>query len=84
MTVNTSSIVVFGSLGVLLLWLGFTTGAKGGDELDTVLVESQGMTEVHNGIVRAGERQVFWNQSDRLHGVPMRRYETRVIDWQVG
>lgn len=50
--------------------LAFSTGAKEGYELDTMLVESHGMTEVYDSIVGTGEWQVFWNQSDGLNGVP--------------
>lgn len=68
--VHTGDVAVFGNLRLRLLGLGFSAGAEGGDELYTTFVEGQGMTEVDDGIVRAGERQVFWNQADRLDGVP--------------
>jgi hypothetical protein len=61
--------------------LGFSAGAEGWNELDTAFVESQRMAEVNDGIVRAGEWQVFWDQADRLHGVPIRDVR-RVIDRQ--
>ena len=66
----TSDLAVFGNLGVCPLGFVTPAGAKGWDELDTAFVKSQSMAEVHNGIVRTRERQVFRNQSDRLHGVP--------------
>jgi len=68
--VHTGDVAVFGNLCFQLLGLGFSAGAEGGDELYTTFVEGQSMTEVDDGIVRAGERQVFWNQADRLDGVP--------------
>lgn len=61
---------VVGSLGGCRLVLEFSPGAEEWDELDTMLVESQGMAEMNDGVVRAREWQVFWNQTDRLHGVP--------------
>ena len=67
-----SDLAVFGNLGVCPLGLGLSPGAERWDELDTAFVESQSMAEVQNGVVRTGEWQVLWNQSDRLHGVPMR------------
>jgi hypothetical protein len=69
---------VIGNFGVRPLELGLSTGTEGGDELDTALVESQRMAEVYNGIVRAGEWQVFGNQSDGLHGVPTWRCECEI------
>ena len=63
-----------GSLGVRPLGFGFPTGAVKWDELDTAFIERQRMAEVHNGIVRAGERQVSWNHSSRSYGVPGWRY----------
>jgi len=68
--VRADDVAVFGNLCLQLLGLGFSAGAEGGDELYTTFVEGQGMTEVDDGIVRAGEWQVFWNQADRLNGVP--------------
>lgn len=68
----TNGLAVFGSLGFCPLLLGFSAGTIGWDELDAAFVKGQRMTEVDDGIVRAREWQVFWNQSDRLHGVPTR------------
>ena len=68
--VLTGSDAMFGNLGLCPLCLGFSTGAEGWNELDTVFVESQRMSEVDDGIVRTGEWQVFWNQADGLDGVP--------------
>jgi len=62
------------NLAVRVIGLRETT-VKGWDELYTAFVESQRVTEMGDGIVRTGERQVFWNPSDRFHGVPSRRYE---------
>lgn len=75
-TILTGGLALFGDLGVCPLGFGLSAGAEGWYELDTVFIESQCMAEVHNGIVRAGEWQVFWNQPDRLHGVPTWGYET--------
>ena len=51
-----------GDLGVCRLCLGLSrTGAEGWDEFDAVLVESQRMAEMDNGIIRAREWQVFRN-----------------------
>ena len=51
-------------------------GGEGWHELDTMFVESQRMTEVHNGIVRPGEWRRSLKQSSRFNGVPgRRRYE---------
>lgn len=50
--------------------LGFSTSTKERYKLDTMFVESQGMTEVYDSIVGTGEWQVLWNQSDGLNGVP--------------
>ena len=66
----TGGIAVVGDLGVGFLDLGFPTSAEGWEEFDTALIERQGMTEVQDGIVRTGKRQVLGDQTDRLHGVP--------------
>ena len=55
-TILANGHTLFGNLGVCPLWLGFSTGAEGWDELDTTFIERQRMAEVGNGIVRAGER----------------------------
>ena len=44
-------------------------------ELDTALVERQRMTGVQNSIVRAGERHVFLDQPDGVHGIAAGGYE---------
>lgn len=79
MTARAGGLAGFRSLGAGLFGLGFSAGTEGWDELYAAFVEGQRMTEVHNGIVRAGEWQVFWNQADRLDGVPTREVR-RVID----
>jgi len=79
MTARAGGLAGFRNLGVGLLGLGFSAGAEGWDELYATFVEGQRMTEVHDGIVRAGEWQVFWNQADRLDGVPTREVR-RVTD----
>ena len=62
-------------LPLLLLLLGFPAGEVGWDELDAVFVQGYSMPEVLDGIIRGGECEVLWNQSDRVHSVPTRRYE---------
>ena len=44
---------------------------EGRNKFDTVLIESQRMAEVVDGITRTAERQIFRNHSDRFNGVPM-------------
>ena len=60
---SVTSILVdcLGNLGVCPLVIRYLSGAEEWDELDAVFVESQRMAEVQNGVVRAGEWQVFWN-----------------------
>lgn len=67
-------VVWIGGLGACLLKFE-SAGAEGWEEFDATLVESQGMAEIDDGVVRAREWQVFWNQSDGLHGVPAGGYE---------
>jgi hypothetical protein len=69
-----------GNLGVDRVLFMFY-GAKEWEELDTMLVESQGMAEMDDGIVRAREWQVFWNHSDRLHGVPAEGMRRSIDRW---
>ena len=64
----------FGNILAFLPVLGLSTGAEGWDELDATFVERQRVAEVQNGVIRAGERQVFRNQANRLYGIPARRY----------
>lgn len=52
------------------LFLGFPPGAEEWNKLDAMFIESQGMAEMQDSIVRARERQVFWDQSDGLDRVP--------------
>lgn len=68
----TDDVVGMGSLGVCGIVLVFSPGAERWDELDAMLVESQGMAEMDDGIVGTREWQVLWDQSDRLYGVPRR------------
>ena len=75
MTVLGNGLAVFGNCSICPLMLGCSAGAEGWDELDTTFVQGQSMAEMHNGIVRARERQVLWNQSDRVHCVPTWRCE---------
>ena len=69
MTVHTGDI---GVVGVHFLGLGFPAGAEGREEFDATLIESQGMTEDQDGIVRTRKRQVFRDQADGLDSVPRR------------
>ena len=65
---------VFGNILAFLPVLGLSTGTEGWDELDATFVERQRVSEVQNGVVRTGERQVFRNQANGLYGIPARRY----------
>ena len=51
--------------------LGIVFAVEGRDKLDAVLIESQRMAEVVDGIIRTAERQIFRNDSDGFDGVPM-------------
>lgn len=49
----------------------YGSSAEGRHELDATLIKSQRVTEIYDGIVRTGEWQVFWDNSDRLYSVPI-------------
>ena len=42
----------------------YGSSAEGRHELDTTFIKSQRVTEVYDDIVRTGERQMFWDDSD--------------------
>jgi len=69
------ALAMSGSPSISPTVLGFPAGAEEWSEIDTALVERQRMTGVRNSIVRAGERHVFLDQSDGVHGVPAGGYE---------
>ena len=59
------------ALGLTIHRLGIVFDVEGRDKFDTVLIESQRMAEVVDGIIRTAERQIFRNNSDGFDGVPV-------------